>query len=105
MTREKSFGTSTVNLYGKAVYRSEIDSFKNSIHLLARREISESHSCVKFNGPGDKKNERRCFGKKSLTCLLLDLAEDRKQSRLHPVTVEGVFPANKTRASCSVGIG
>jgi len=33
--------------------------------------------------------------RKSLTCLLLDLAEHRKQSRFHPVTVEGVFPANK----------
>lgn len=39
--------------------------------------------------------------KKSLTGLLLDLAEDGKQSRLHSVTVESVFPASKIRANYS----
>jgi len=49
-----------------------------------------------------KRTNGDALEKKSLTCLLLDLAEDRKQSRLHPVTVEGVFPANKIRANYSM---
>lgn len=38
-------GISTINLYGKVqtpVYCTEIDSFKNSINMLARHVISES---------------------------------------------------------------
>jgi len=42
-------------------------------------------------------NARVVAEKRSLTCLLLDLAEDRKEGRLHPVAVEGVFSASKSR--------
>lgn len=58
-------------------------------------KVEQGEKLWRKSGIGGKNGNKR----EMLTCFLLDFTKDAEQGRLHPVAVQGVFPAENREKS------